>query len=130
MWSLSISAVIMIVTTSCDHSNQPEITDQELTSTIVYTTDSSEWSVCLFKEHLLYSEAVKTNLPAPWTIPTKDEAMILKTLVFASPSKERFITVDGYTFAMPSVSVSKAGAKTKYSVLGLYIRKTTIDVEF
>ena len=130
MRSLFISAVIMIATTSCDHSNQPEIKDQELTSTIVYTTDSSEWSVCLFKEHLLYSEAVKTNLPTPWVLPTKDEASLLRTLHFASPSQERFITSDGYTFAMPSASVSKAGAKTKYSVLGLHIRKTTIDVEF
>ncbi len=97
---------------------------------IVYETDYDEWKVQLFKEHLLYSEAVAVKLPAPWAIPTKEEATVLRTLEFASPSGERFITSDGYTFAMPSASVSKAGAKTKYSVLGLYIRKTTIDVPF
>lgn len=99
-------------------------------SAIVLETDSEEWQVQLFKEHLLYSEAVETNLPAPWAIPTKEEATVLRTLEFASPSGERFITSDGYTFAMPSASASKAGVKTQYSVLGLWRRPTVIDVEF
>lgn len=96
---------------------------------IVYETDSTEWHVQIFKEHLLYSEAVAVKLPAPWSIPTRDEATVLRTLTYGDGS-ERFITSDGYTFGMPSSSVSKAGAKTKYSVLGLYIRKTVISVEF
>ena len=97
--------------------------------TLVYATDSTEWRVKIFKEHLLYSEAVSITLPAPWSIPTREEATILRTLTYGDGS-ERFITSDGYTFGMPSASVSKAGAKTKYSVLGLYIRRTVIVVEF
>lgn len=130
MRSLFTLALIVVIIVSCDHIEEPSAEQAMLSSVVIHTTDSSEWCVCLFKEHLLYSEAVQTNLPAPWVLPTKDEASLLRKLHFASPSQERFITSDGYTFAMPSASVSKAGAKTKYSVLGLYIRKTTIDVEF
>lgn len=77
---------------------------------------------------LLYSDAVAVPIPAPYRLPTKDEAQILKTLSYTS--SERFVTSDGFTFGTPSASVTKAGEKTKYSVLGLYIRKTTIDVPF
>ena len=97
---------------------------------IVLQTDSDEWQVQLFKEHLLYSEAVETNLPAPWRLPDREEAKVLKDLSYPTQSGERFVTSDGYTFGMPSASVTKAGAKTKYSVLGLHIRKTVISVEF
>ena len=95
---------------------------------VVYETDSTEWSVCVVATGLLYAEAVAVPIPAPYRLPTKDDAQILKTLTY--PSSERFVTSDGHTFSMPSASVTKAGAKTKYSVLGLYIRKTTIDVPF
>ena len=60
----------------------------------------------------------------------KEEAQILRKLEYPTPSGERFVTSDGYTFGMPSASVSKAGQKTQYSVLGLHRRKTTIDVPF
>ena len=95
---------------------------------MVYLTDSTEWRVKVFKEHLLYSEAVAVKLPAPWHIPSRQEAGVLKTCTF--PHSERFITSDGYTFGMPSSSVSKAGTKTQYSVLGLYVRRTVIVVTF
>ena len=95
---------------------------------VVYETDSTEWHVCLVATGKLYADAVQVSMPAPYRLPTKDEAQILKTLTY--PSDERFVTSDGYTFGMPSASVSKAGSKTKYSVLGLYIRQTTIDVPF
>lgn len=95
---------------------------------VVYETDSTEWRVCVVAKGLLYAEAVAVSMPAPYRIPTKDDAQILKTLTY--PSSERFVTSDGHTFSMPSASVTKAGAKTKYSVLGLHIRKTTIDVPF
>ena len=96
--------------------------------TIVYQTDSTEWRVKIFKEHLLYSDAVAVVLPSPWQIPTREDAAVLRTLTY--PHNERFVTSDGYTFGMPSASVSKAGAKTKYSVLGLHKRRTVIVVEF
>ncbi len=95
---------------------------------MVYETDTTEWLVCVVATGLLYAEAVAVSIPAPYRLPTKDDAQILKTLTY--PSSERFVTSDGFTFGMPSASVTKAGAKTKYSVLGLHIRKTTIDVPF
>ena len=128
---LCLSLSISLLSGGCSNPNEPEQPqEQQMQSAIVLVTDSDEWSVQLFKEHLLYSEAVKTNLPAPWRLPVREEAQVLRNLEFTSPSGERFVTSDGYTFGMPSASVSKAGAKTKYSVLGLYIRQTVITVEF
>lgn len=94
----------------------------------VYETDSTEWNVCLVATGKLYADAVQVSMPAPYRLPTRDEAQILKTLTY--PSSERFVTSDGYTFAMPSAAVTKAGAKTKYSVLGLWIRVTVIDCPY
>lgn len=95
---------------------------------IVFVTDSDEWHVRLFAQHLLYSKAVEVQLPSPWMLPTREDAQILKTCTY--PHDERFITSDGYTFGMPSASVSKAGQKKQYSVLGLWKRRTVIVVEF
>ena len=91
-------------------------------------TDSDEWHVCLVATGKLYADAVQVKMPEPWQLPTRSDAQVLKTLEY--PSEERFVTSDGYTFGMPSASVSKAGSKTRYSVLGLWKRKTTIDVTF
>ena len=95
---------------------------------VIYETDSTEWNVCLVATGKLYADAVQVSLPAPYRLPTRDEAQILKTLTY--PHDERFVTSDGYTFGMPSPSVTKAGAKTKYSVLGLWIRVTVIDCPY
>ena len=131
--SRTYCALLLIVGlfTSCrsDEPTTPNVlSDDGSLGTIVYVTDSTEWRVKVFKEHLLYSEAVAVKLPAPWHIPSRQEAGVLKTCTF--PHSERFITSDGYTFGMPSSSVSKAGQKTKYSVLGLYRRRTVIVVTF
>jgi len=122
--SLSISG--------CRHKDEPNAPSDHFAdvSKMIYETDSDEWQVQLFKEHLLYSEAVAVKLPAPWRLPDREEAKVLKDLSYPTPSGERFVTSDGYTFGMPSSSVTKAGAKTKYSVLGLWRRKTIIDVPF
>ena len=129
---LCLSLFISVLLSGCSKKNEPEPPSgetQPLTeAVIVLQTDSDEWQVQLFKEHLLYSEAVAVKLPAPWVIPSREDAAILRQLSY--PSEERFITCDGYTFGMPSASVSKAGTKTKYSVLGLWRRKTIIDVPF
>lgn len=106
--------------------NPSEQTDD--LGTIVFLTDSDEWHVRLFAEHLIYSKAVEVNLPSPWLLPTREDAAILKTCTY--PHDERFITSDGYTFGMPSASVSKAGQKTQYSVLGLWKRQTVIVIDF
>ena len=82
----------------------------------------------LFAKNLFYSKAVEVNLPSPWMRPTREDAAILKTCTYTHD--ERFITSDGYTFGMPSASVSKAGAKTKYSVLGIWKRNTVITMEW
>ena len=117
---------------ACSKKNEPDpVTDDhfvEANEKIVYQTDSTEWHVCLFATGKLYADAVQVSLPAPWRLPTREEAQILKTLTY--PHDERFVTSDGYTFAMPSATVSKAGAKTKYSVLGLWIRTTVIRIDF
>ena len=119
---------------ACSKQNEPEElnpSDEHVdgfNEIVIYETDSEEWRIKLFKEHLLYSEAVETNLPAPFHIPSREEAQVLKSC--SHPHGERFITSDGYTFGMPSASVSKAESKTQYSVLGLYIRSTVITIEF
>lgn len=131
---LCLSLFISVLLNGCskkkNEPEQPESGQQSFKEAIVLQTDSTEWHVQIFKEHLLYSEAVAVKLPAPWRLPDREEAKVLKDLSYTSPSGERFVTSDGYTFGMPSASVTKAGAKTKYSVLGLHIRKTVISVEF
>ena len=119
---------LLLCMSACSGWTEEELNHSEtLTSTgeaIVLVTDSSEWHVLLFAEHLIYSKAVEVQLPSPWLLPTREDAAILKTCTY--PHDERFITSDGYTFGMPSASVSKAGQKTQYSVLGLWKRTTVI----
>lgn len=100
----------------------------ELLSEVVCVTDSDEWRIALIAEGLYYHEAVGVSVPEPYRLPTRAEAQVLRWLTY--PHDERFVTSDGYTFGMPSASVSKAGSKTKYSVLGLYRRKTKVEVHF
>ena len=121
--------LILGLFTSC-RSEEPTSPSDQIASNeaVVLTTDSTEWRVHLFAEHLIYSKAVEVQLPSPWLLPTREDAQILRTLTY--PHDERFITSDGYTFGMPSASVSKAGQKTKYSVLGLWKRKTVIVIDF
>ena len=125
--------LILSLFTSC-RNEDPEIPSnhsEELMAqedVVVLETDSTEWHVCIFAEHLTYSKAVEVNLPSPWLLPTREDAAILKTCTY--PHDERFVTSDGYTFGMPSASVSKAGKKTQYSVLGLWKRPTVIIIDF
>lgn len=125
---------ISVLLSGCSKKNDPEqpIGNPQplMDAVIVLQTDSDEWQVQLFKEHLLYSEAVAVKLPATWRLPDREEAKVLKDITYTTSSGERFVTSDGYTFGMPSPSVTKAGAKTKYSVLGFWRRKTIIDVPF
>ena len=118
---------------ACSKQNEPEqpTVDERVADaneTIVYVTDSTEWRVKIFKEHILYSEVASITLPAPWVLPTREDAAVLRLLEY--PHEERFVTCDGYTFGMPSASVSKAGTKTKYSVLGLWRHRNVIYIEF
>ena len=118
---------------SCSKPDEPQDpTEDERVAdgseTIVLVTDTTEWRVKIFKEHILYSEVASITLPAPWVLPTREDAAVLRLLEY--PHEERFVTSDGYTFGMPSASVSKAGQKTKYSVLGLHKRRTTIIIEW
>ena len=130
---LFILALTTAALTGCKHSKKDEPTSSSYhpvsaNEMIIYATDSTEWHVRTIATGKLYADAVQVSVPAPYRLPTKDDAQILKTLTY--PSDERFVTSDSYTFGMPSASVTKAGSKTKYSVLGLYIRPTTIDVPF
>ena len=129
---LAACVVILLALAACTPHNQPDdehIGDAtELPSEVVCVTDSDEWRIALIAEGLYYDEAVSEPIPDPFRLPTKDEAKVLRTLTYTHD--ERFITSDGYTFGMPSASVSKAGSKTKYSVLGLWRRPTKIEVPF
>ena len=125
---LSLSLCLSACSGRTDEPHDDHVADYGNMAAVVLETDSDEWRGQIFKEHLLYSEAVAVSLPSPWVLPTREDAAILKTLDFAH--SERFITSDGYTFGMPSASVSKAGQKTKYSVLGLYRRRTVIVISF
>ena len=125
---LILLALLIIISCRKDEPNATTDHSDGSDGVVVYETDSTEWLVCVVATGLLYAEAVAVPIPAPYRLPTKEDAQILKTLTY--PSSERFVTSDGFSFAMPSASVTKAGAKTKYSVLCLHIRKTTIDVPF
>ena len=121
--------LILGLFTSCQSDEPTNPSEQAVREeAIVFETDSTEWRVCIFAEHLLYSKAVEVQLPSPWLLPTREDAAILKTCTY--PHDERFITSDGYTFGMPSASVSKAGQKTNYSVLGLWKQQTVIVIDF
>lgn len=125
----SLCGTISLTACSKNEPEQPEgVTVADSHGAVVYETDTSEWRVCIVATGMLYSDAVQVSLPAPWQIPTREDAAVLRTLTY--PHNERFVTSDGYTFGMPSASVNKAGAKTKYSVLGLHKRPTVIVVEF
>ena len=125
---LILLALLLLISCRQDEPTATSDHSADADGVVVYETDSTEWLVCVVATGLLYAEAVAVPMPAPYRLPTKDEAQILKTLTY--PSSERFVTSDGFSFGTPSASVTKAGAKTKYSVFGLHIRKTTIDVPF
>ena len=99
----------------------------EANEMVVFETDSTEWRVYTECANVTYGSGY--SVKEPFHIPTREEAKILKTLTYGDGS-QRFVTCDGYTFGMPSSSVSKAGTKTKYSVLGLWVRRSTIIIEF
>lgn len=130
LWCLLLSTLVACT----PNSDEPEQQDQQeqqpeiFDAVTVLTTDTADWVVQLIKEHLTYAEAVQVVLPSPYHIPTREEAATLRGLTY--PHDERFITSDGYTFGMPSSSVTNAGQKTKYSVLGLDVRRNVIDVRF
>lgn len=130
LWCLLLSTLVACTPDQDEpEDGQQAIEDTPVaTAVTVLTTDSADWVVQLIKEHLTYAEAVQVVLPSPYHIPTREEAATLRGLTY--PHDERFITSDGYTFGMPSSSVTKAGQKTKYSVLGLDIRRNVIDVRF
>ena len=129
--SFALLLTLSLFISGCRHKDEPQNPSDhsvDANKMVVYETDSTEWHVCVVATGKLYADAVAVSMPAPYRLPTRDEAQILKTLTY--PSSERFVTSDGYTFGMPSASVTKAGTKTKYSVLGLWKRKTVIQIEF
>ena len=128
--SFALLALLSLSLSGCNHNgNEPQEPAEPISqSQVVYRTDTTEWVVSLFQRSLLYSEALEVTLPPPYALPSREQAAVLRQCSFAHD--ERFVTSDGYTFAMPSASVSKAGTKTRYSVLGIYIRHTVIRQDF
>ena len=124
----------MAVFVGCTARNVPSvetpsdtIPNEPPTGIAVYWTDTTEWVVYVFATGVLASDDY--SVPEPYHIPTHDEAQTLRHIAYGV-SGQRYLTDDGYTFGMPSASVTKAGTKTKYSVLGLFIRSTVIVVPF
>ena len=129
--SFALLCILLLSISACHRKDEPAFgSDINVGSkaVTVYETDTTEWWVCIVATGLLYADAVVVAIPDPYRLPTKEEAQVLKTCTLQS--SERFVTSDGYTFGMPSASVSKAGSKTRYSVLGLWKRRTTIEVIF
>lgn len=124
LWCLSL----FISGCLSDEPNAPSDHIDGANEMVVYETDSTEWHVCIIAKHLIYENAVQVALQEPWQLPNREDAQVLRIITY--PNEERFVTSDGYTFGMPSASVSKAGTKTKYSVLGLWKRRKTIEVPF
>lgn len=131
LWRVAVLMSLFVSLLACN-GNDPEPDDEHtasgLVSEVVCVTDSDEWMVALVAEGLYYVDAVGVSVPEPYRLPTKAEAQVLRSMTY--PHDERFVTSDGYTFGMPSSSVSKAGSKTKYSVLGLWRRPTRIYIEW
>lgn len=130
----ALLSLCLLLSLSACNETEPDTSISTLSSGLdaektVMVTDSTEWIVRIFKEHVLYADVAALILPSPYCLPSKDEAAVLRSFTFGG-GKERFVTNDGYTFGMPSASVTKAGAKTKYSVLGLYKRRTVIVIKF
>lgn len=127
-------AILIALLAGCSsvEPDKPPTTEQQDTippqGTVVYRTDSTLWTVYIFQTGVLYGSGYSVD--SPYHIPTKAEATVLHTISYVPGNGERFVTCDGYTFGMPSASVTKAGQKTKYSVLGLYIKPAYILVEF
>lgn len=133
LWRVAVAMSLFVSLLACN-GNDPLPDDEhigdatELPSEVVCVTDSDEWRIAIIAESMYYADAVSQPIPEPFRLPTKAEAQVLRSMNY--PHDERFITSDGYTFGMPSASVSKAGSKTKYSVLGLWRRPTRYEIEF
>ena len=94
---------------------------------LIYRDDSTEWMVWVPYASVYVYDSYPVD--SPFHIPTREEAKILHTLRFGAKNV-RYLTDDGYTFGMPSASITKAGQKTKYSVLALYRRPYIINISF
>lgn len=124
--------VLALATASCGQiENEPQGPTKEDTTqplgTVIYSDDSTEWRVWVpYGDVYVYDEY---HVDSPYHIPTHEEAYTLKTITYG-PSGQRYLTDDGYTFGMPSASVTKAGQKTKYYVLALWRRPYIIHQYF
>ena len=131
LWRVAVAMSLSVLLLACNGNDPLHDNEQigtELPSEVVCVTDSDEWHIALIAECLYYHEAMEVSVPEPYRLPTKEDAQVLYSMTY--PHDERFVTSDGYTFGMPSASVSKAGSKTKYSVLGLWRRPTRYEIEF
>ena len=93
----------------------------------IYRDDSTEWLVWVPYASVYVYDSYPVD--SPYHIPTREEAKILRTLHYGA-GNVRYLTDDGYTFGMPSASITKAGQKTKYSVIALWRRPYIINISF
>lgn len=137
MERIYLSILVVLACIACTPQNPPEVLDMsnvymEEDSTLhehtsVYHDDSTFWCI-----YIAYTDIYASDqhiVEAPFHIPTREEAKVLKNITFGREGV-RYLTNDGYTFGMPGKSITKAGAKTKYSVIALYRRKYIIRQDF
>lgn len=125
---------------SCSHKEEVESPDGKVhlladsvsaaTDKIVLVTDSDEWHCRVFKEGVKLEDLKLYALPSPWRLPTRDEAKVMRHCKYKTDAGERFFTDDGHTFQMPSSSVTQAGSKKTYTIVGLWRRRTVIEFTF
>ena len=129
LWSLSMSL------SACNGKIDSEVIEPQDTvpefiwGAMVYRDDSTEWHVWVPIVGVYVYEDYMSYVDSTYHVPTHEEAKILKTITYG-PSGQRYLTNDGYTFGMPSANITKAGTKTKYSVLALWRRRYIINQGF
>lgn len=134
MERIYLTILVALLVIACEPINPPVVqgvsSPEERASHIytrVYMNDSVEWLAYVAYEDVYAGTPV--YIDSLFHIPTHEEANILRTITFGEEGV-RYLTDDGYTFGMPSKSVTKAGKKTKYSVLALHCRKNIYKQQF
>lgn len=112
--------------------NSVEESSQKPETFLLYETEEDYWYAAIVKTGILISDTIQLVMPHIgediFQLPTREQATILKNQIYTH--KERFLTNDGYTFAMPSEKISKAGSKTKYTAMAIFVQPKTIDIQW
>lgn len=134
MARIYLTILVALLVIACEPINPPVVQGQSTMEerlshiyTRIYYNDSIE-----ILGYVAYTDIYASDpifLDSLFRLPTHEEANVLRTVTYGTEG-ERYLTDDGYTFGMPSKSVTKAGKKTKYSVLAIHVRKNRFRQNF